>query len=486
MHNQIITNRRNVSGPKEEGLLLSRHFRNLVAHNAWVASSAQTIKIALFTVMLKYLEDNRYELGIVVPEELLSTNRDYSSNERMCLSLKEFLEEIELMYGLKGSSKSIYSDLTDFGIDKMMEEIKKTLNYFAKLDLSGGEGKQRAAGIAVGLLYYLSAFSIQNVPTIPWSLLKLLDHISGINEGMSCYGITGDSGSTLSYLTASIDCSVTIQQNYEYSAIDSMLWIIAGTPHSFKGCLDNVEWLPVSSTPVKYDRVYAFPAFQSDIDIKTVFDRTGTKAQDYISWWPDMLGTGQWVYARRILKALKDDGVGFVLFPLGMLSRMGVFVEVRKAFLNENAIDAVIELPAGMYDNTATKTALLIIKKHRDENKVRMINLNSSAAKELLTKGSDRRVGFDAEKVAAMLDNEENVQSVSEAVSIEKIVQNGYCLSPSAYISQAYDFGVTGQDVNVLIEDAEELWDTLEAGQKKYYSTLEAYRTLQRKWEGTE
>lgn len=482
-YNPAIINLKNKYSPKEEGFQIARNIRNLIMHDANSSLGVGSVGEILLSVMLKVVEDNRFELEISIPSELLSIIDGNSSGVKIIDVLVNYLHDIECKYGLKDNGKNISSELLNVKTDNIIKKLDELAYYFKNLNFHDVEGKHKAIGIAVGILYHLDSFLIPNIKTIPFSLLKLLDVISNIECQMEVYGITTDSGSTLAYLTAGMDVNVTVQQDFENSIINEILWIIAGYPSKFKGNQDNVEWLPLNMKPKKYDRVYAFPVFPSDIDIKTVFDRVGKQASDYISWWPEMLSTGQWVYARRVLKTLKEDGVGFVLFPLGMLSRMSNFIEVRKRFLDENVIDAVIELPAGIFKTTAMKTALLIIKKNRKEKKIRMINLNSSAAKGLLSKDHTRIVDFDEKKVAFMLEGTMEMEGVVDMVSIDTIAKNGFCLSPSAYISQAYNFDERKVDFYSIMEETEELMNKFKSSDNVYKIALQKFIKLQEKWE---
>lgn len=106
-----------------------------------------------------------------------------------------------------------------------------------------------------------------------------------------------------------------------------------------------------------------------------------------------------WAFMLHILYHLSDDGIAVVLEFPGILYRGQREGKVRKWFIEQNVIDRVVNIPGNTFEDTSIATCIIVLKKNRKTTDITF---------------------EDREK--------------QEVVSIEQIIENDYCLSPSLYI----------------------------------------------------
>lgn len=78
---------------------------------------------------------------------------------------------------------------------------------------------------------------------------------------------------------------------------------------------------------------------------------------------------------------LKDTGVMAIVLPHGVLFRGGAEGKIRKALLENGAIDTVIGLPANIFFNTSIPTTVIILKKDRTTKDVLFIDASQEFEK---------------------------------------------------------------------------------------------------------
>ena len=114
-----------------------------------------------------------------------------------------------------------------------------------------------------------------------------------------------------------------------------------------------------------------------------------------------------------------------------MLFRGNAEGTIRKALLEEGAIDTVIGLPANIFFNTSIPTTVIILKKNRTNRDVCFID----ASKEF-DKGKNQNIMTDAhiEKILNAYKSREDMDKFAHLASFEEIVENDYNLNIPRYV----------------------------------------------------
>lgn len=82
----------------------------------------------------------------------------------------------------------------------------------------------------------------------------------------------------------------------------------------------------------------------------------------------------EWAFITHIVESIKDNGRAAVVVPMGVLFRSGTEASIRKSLIDENLIDAVIQLPSNLLLNTTVAISIIVIKKHRDHDDILFID----------------------------------------------------------------------------------------------------------------
>ncbi|WP_419316949.1 type I restriction-modification system subunit M [Caulobacter sp. ErkDOM-E] len=131
---------------------------------------------------------------------------------------------------------------------------------------------------------------------------------------------------------------------------------------------------------------------------------------------------------------LKDEGVMAIILPHGVLFRGGAEERIRTKLLKDGHIDTVIGLPANLFYSTGIPVCILVLKKCKKPDDVLFINAAEHFAKE---KRQNQLTDEHIEKIIETYQFRKEEDRYSKRVSMERIVEEGYNLNISRYISTA-------------------------------------------------
>lgn len=171
--------------------------------------------------------------------------------------------------------------------------------------------------------------------------------------------------------------------------------------------------------------------------------------------------TADWGWLQHMYASLKDGGRMAVVLDTGAVSRgsgnQGSNRErdIRKAFVEQDLIEAVILLPENLFYNTTAPGIILVINKaKRHPREILLIN-----ASKLFLKGRPKNyLGEEhVERIAALYHGWTAEEGLSTTISLEEAARNDYNLSPSRYVAQNGDEEVLPLEEAVLrLQEAEE------------------------------
>ena len=161
----------------------------------------------------------------------------------------------------------------------------------------------------------------------------------------------------------------------------------------------------------------------------------------------------------------QDNGVMAIVLPHGVLFRGNAEGTIRKALLEEGAIDTVIGLPANIFFNTSIPTTVIILKKNRTNRDVYFID----ASKEF-DKGKNQNIMTDAhiEKILEAYKSREEIDKFAHLASYEEIVENDYNLNIPRYVDTFEE-----EEVEPLTDIVSKINTTNQAIQNQTASLLE-------------
>lgn len=127
-----------------------------------------------------------------------------------------------------------------------------------------------------------------------------------------------------------------------------------------------------------------------------------------------------------------NGAAAIVCFP-GIMYRGGAEQKIRKYLIDNNYIDAVIQLPANLFYGTNIATCIMVLKKCKKDNDVLFIDATGECVKVTNNKLSSTNI---KNIMDAFVERKEKKHFVHVA-SYKEVVENDYNLSISTYVEAA-------------------------------------------------
>ena len=181
------------------------------------------------------------------------------------------------------------------------------------------------------------------------------------------------------------------------------------------------------------------------------------------------------------LHHLKPDGIMTIVLPHGVLFRGspddGAEGQIRKRLIEKNHIDAIIGLPANIFFGTGIPTLVMVLKQHRDNDDILIIDASKGFVKE----GKQNKLrASDIKRIADAWSNRTDIPGFSRKVSRDEIRENGYNLNIPRYVDSSeapeqFDIYATmfGGIPNSEIDQLQKYWDVLPEFKKRIFKPVE-------------
>jgi len=138
-------------------------------------------------------------------------------------------------------------------------------------------------------------------------------------------------------------------------------------------------------------------------------------------------------FTMHILSWLAINGTAAIVEFPGVLYRGGAEQKIRKYLIDNNYVDAVIQLPPDLFFGTTIATCIIVLKKSKTDNSVLFIN----ASEEFKRVGNKNKLTPDNQQNILMaLDVREDVDHFTKIVPNEDIAANDYNISVSSYVEE--------------------------------------------------
>lgn len=188
------------------------------------------------------------------------------------------------------------------------------------------------------------------------------------------------------------------------------------------------------------------------------------------------------------LHHLKPDGILTIVLPHGVLFRGDPGDDgegkIRKKLIEKNQIDCIIGLPANIFFGTGIPTLIMVLKQHRQNDDVLIID----ASKGFVKDGKNNKLrDCDIKRIADAARMRSDVPGFSRKVSRETIRQNNYNLNIPRYVDSSeapeqYDIyatmfgGIPHSEIDLL----EEYWKAIPTLRRELFETAsdKPYSTL--------
>ncbi|MCD8405255.1 type I restriction-modification system subunit M [Tenacibaculum dicentrarchi] len=131
---------------------------------------------------------------------------------------------------------------------------------------------------------------------------------------------------------------------------------------------------------------------------------------------------------------LKPNGIMNIVLPHGVLFRGGSEAKIRKELIEQNHIDAIIGLPAGIFFGTGIPTVIIVIKQKRQNTDTLIID----ASKGFIKEGKNNKLrASDIKRITDAIRNRTESPKFSKRVSKDTIRENDYNLNIPRYVDSS-------------------------------------------------
>jgi type I restriction enzyme M protein len=131
------------------------------------------------------------------------------------------------------------------------------------------------------------------------------------------------------------------------------------------------------------------------------------------------------------LSWLASNGTAAIVCFPGIMYRGGAEQKIRKYLIDNNFVDAIIQLPSNLFFGTSIATCIMVMKKGKNDNKVLFIDATGECVK---VTNNNKLTAENIQRIVDTYAGRENIEYFSYLASYEDISENDYNLSVSTYV----------------------------------------------------
>lgn len=146
-------------------------------------------------------------------------------------------------------------------------------------------------------------------------------------------------------------------------------------------------------------------------------------------------------FTMHMLSWLSTSGVAAIVEFPGVLYRGGAEQKIRKYLIDNNYVDAVIQLPPDLFFGTTIATCIIVLKKSKKDNKTLFID----ASEEFVRGGNKNKLSdTNRKKILDVFSNRKDVEHFAKLVDNKDITENDYNIAVSSYVE--------GKDIREIVD----------------------------------
>jgi type I restriction enzyme M protein len=166
-------------------------------------------------------------------------------------------------------------------------------------------------------------------------------------------------------------------------------------------------------------------------------------------------------FVLHCLSYLSSKGrAALVCFP-GIFYRGGAEQKIRKYLVDNNFVETIISLAPNLFYGTPIAVTILVLSKHKTENKTQFIDASGETFFKKVTNNNvleDKHI----EEIMKIFDSKADIEYVAKTIDNSKIDENDYNLSVSSYVETKdhrvqFDILELNTEVSKTVEKIERL-----------------------------
>lgn len=169
-------------------------------------------------------------------------------------------------------------------------------------------------------------------------------------------------------------------------------------------------------------------------------------------------------FVMHCLSWLSNEGTAAIVCFPGVLYRGGAEKKIRKYLIDNNYIDAIIQMPDNLFFGTSIATCLMIMRKNRTDGKVSFIDASSQFIK---VTNSNQLTEDNIQHIYKWCMDREDVEYAVKMVDSDEIAKQDYNLSVSTYVekkdtTEKIDIDVLEKQIEETVKKEQELRDQID------------------------
>ncbi|MGL5268672.1 MAG: N-6 DNA methylase [Spiroplasma sp.] len=184
----------------------------------------------------------------------------------------------------------------------------------------------------------------------------------------------------------------------------------------------------------KFDFIMANPPF----NVKK-WGQEGLLDDPRWKWGVPPPGNANYAWLSHIISKLKLNGRAAVVLANGSLSSSQKDeLEIRRALIETNKVDAIIELPDKLFYTTGIPASIWFFNNNKKTDKILMIS-GSSIEGRMISKKLRELKSSDIDRIVTIFDRHENAEDIVEigfakSVTKDEIIENNFSFVPGRYV----------------------------------------------------
>ncbi|MCF8785239.1 type I restriction-modification system subunit M [Rhodococcus ruber] len=138
-------------------------------------------------------------------------------------------------------------------------------------------------------------------------------------------------------------------------------------------------------------------------------------------------------FTMHILSWLAVNGTAAIVEFPGVLYRGGAEAKIRKYLIDNNYVDAVIQLPPDLFFGTTIATCIIVLKKSKKDNSVLFVDASAECRR---VGNKNKLLPENQQHILDTLAARTDADHVAKLASNEDIALNGYNIAVSSYVEQ--------------------------------------------------
>lgn len=175
--------------------------------------------------------------------------------------------------------------------------------------------------------------------------------------------------------------------------------------------------------------------------------------------------TADLAFIMHSLAWLATNGTAAIVCFPGVMYRGGKEQKIRKYLIDNNFVDAIIQLPNNLFFGTSIATCIMVMKKNKSDNRTLFIDASAECVK---VTNNNKLTDENIAKIVATFSDREEVEYLSRLVEYNEIKEQEYNLSVSTYVEQEdtrekVDIVKLNQEIKEIVAREQALRDEIDS-----------------------